>query len=159
VEALVERLASVLERGDPPDRLVVVARGGLVPGGLLAGRLDVACVEVVRVRAYDGRARRHRPEVLGPVPAAAGPSGDPTRTLVFDELVESGATLGAVAAHLPLARRAVLLVKGAPGAGTPPGLVEVPALASCPGGARACVADVVPADRWVVFPWTPARER
>lgn len=163
VEALVERLAGLIEREarPPPDRLVVVARGGLVPGGLLAGRLDVPHVDVVQVKGYDARAQRAGAVVVGAVPARAGPSGDPTRTVVFDELVESGATLRLLCALLPEAHRAVLLVKGtlAGAAGPLPCRVSLPALASAAGGAGVLVADVVTVERWVLFPWSPRSER
>jgi hypothetical protein len=99
--------------------------------------------------------------VVGAVPAHAGPSGDPTRTLLFDELVESGATLRLLAAHLPHARRAVLLVKAvlAGGAGGVPGHVHLPGPAGSGDGLGVLAADVVAPERWVVFPWSPAAER
>jgi uncharacterized protein len=161
VEALVERLAGVLEREAAPDRLIVVARGGLVPGGLLAGRLDVPCVEAVQVQGYDGKTRRPLPAVVGAVPGRAGPSGDPARTLLFDELVESGATLRLLSAHLPLARRAVLLVKATlgGGAGGVPGYVHLPGPSGAVDGFGFLAADVVAPERWVTFPWSPASER
>lgn len=162
VERLTRRLArAVLASGPRPDRLVIVARGGLVVGGLLAGLLDVGRVESVQLSAYAGRRRLRAPRLLGRAPAPAGPSGRPERTLVVDELVESGGTLRRLAALLPRARRAVLLVKGplAPGSPRAPGRVLPAALRDLPGGGPVLAAATVPAARWVLFPWSPPAER
>lgn len=163
VERLTRTLAAALaQAGVEPDRLLVVARGGLVPGGLLAGLLDVACVETVQVSAYEGRVRLPAPRLRGSgLLSAAGPSGDPGRTLIVDELVESGSTLRLLARELPQAGRAVLLVKGGllPGSPAPPGLVRPLSLSDLPQGGALFAADALPGDRWVVFPWSPAHER
>lgn len=143
------------------DRIVAVARGGLVPAALVAGQLDVARVEGVQVRAYAGRQGGLQAQWVGAPPALAGPSGDPSRTLVVDELVERGATLACVGAALPQAALAVLLVKGAlaSGSGPAPGRVQVAALAARGMSRPVLAAACVDARAWLVFPWTPEAER
>jgi len=164
VEALVERLALALapvHRATGFERIVAVARGGLAPAALLAARLEVAHVESVQVRAYDDRAARAAPVLAGPAPAPVGVSGDPARTLVVDELIESGGTLALLERLLPGAPRAVLLVKGelALGSSRAPGCVHVAALAARGLGTAIWAAEHVASDRWVLFPWSPASER
>lgn len=68
---------------------------------------------------------------------------------------------GLLAALLPRARRAVLLVKGplAPGSPRAPGRVLPAALRDLPGGGPVLAAATVPAARWVLFPWSPPAER
>ncbi|MFM8979031.1 MAG: phosphoribosyltransferase family protein [Planctomycetia bacterium] len=164
IEALAATLAAVAQACAPPggyDRVVAVARGGLVPAALLAGRLDVARVEGVQVRAYAGRQGGTQAQWVGPPPAVAGPSGEPARTLVVDELVEGGATLACVGAALPLAKLAVLLVKGSLCAGSAPapGAVRVAALEARGVCRPVLAATCTDAGAWLVFPWTPPAER
>lgn len=164
IEALAARLAAVAASCAPPggyDRVLAVARGGLVPAALVAGRLDVGRVEAVQVQAYAGRQGGVQAQWVGTPPAVAGPSGDPARTLVVDELVEGGATLAWVGAALPQAALAVLLVKGrlTPGSGPLPGLVRVAALEARGVQRRVLAAACVEASAWLVFPWTPPAER
>jgi xanthine phosphoribosyltransferase len=155
----IDRLADVLARaacadGAAYDRVVAVARGGLVPGALLAARLGVRRVEAVQVRHYDDAERRAQPLVVGEPPRRTSASGE-ARTLVVDDVLETGATLRVLAALLPGAAFAVLVVK-APGARVRADgavVVDVP-----PGGA-VVGARAAPSDRWVVFPWSGARER
>lgn len=165
IERLCRALARALRGAAVPgggfDRIIAVARGGLVPAGLLAGLLEVRRVQAVQVAAYDGRAARRRARWVGRPPGPAGPSGDPRRTLVVDELVDSGATLRLLAERWPEAVRAVLLVKGplAPGGGRAPGRVR-PAVLDPLGPQGAVFAGAcVDARRWITFPWTPATER
>ncbi len=164
IEALCASLAAAARTRAPAagwDRIVAVARGGLVPASLLAGALDVGRVEGVQVRAYAGREGGLQAQWVGRPPAVAGPSGDPARTLVVDELVEGGSTLACVGAVLPKATLAVLLVKGdlEPGPVVLPGPVRVAALSRRGVSRDVLAAACVPADAWLVFPWTPEAER
>ena len=164
--AEVERLAGVLARaltdGLPPfDRVVAVARGGFVAAALVAGRLEIDRVESVQVRHYDGGHRRAAPVLVGPSPDPAGPGGDPTRTLIVDEILETGGTMRLLQGRLPWATCAVLLAKRDPSTGMPTAR-KIPAFASGPAGepGRAVLAaGVASPDRWLLFPWSGPRDR
>ena len=162
IERLAGVLAKALSDGLPPfDRVVAVARGGLVAAALVAGRLEIDRVESVQVRHYDAGLRLERPSLLGPAPAAAGPGGDPTRTLIVDEVLESGGTMRLLQGLLPQATCAVLLAKRDPSTGIPTSR-RIPAFASGLVGelGRAVLAaGVARPDCWLVFPWSGARER
>jgi hypoxanthine phosphoribosyltransferase len=136
VERLVALLADRLRRADPSiERIVAVARGGLVPGGLLAARLGVRRVETVQVRHYDGMGKEAGPVLLDP----ATERRDASRTVVVDDVLETGATLAVVRGLFPGARVVVLFAKGA-----------------CDGVLAAAEAA---SDRWLAFPWSGDDER
>jgi xanthine phosphoribosyltransferase len=161
VERLAGVLAAALAEGLPPfDRVVAVARGGLVAAALVAGRLEIERVESVQVRHYDDGRRLPGPRLIGAAPAPSGPGGDPTRTLVVDEILESGATMRLLQGLLPAATCGVLLAKRDPSSGTLTAR-GLPAFAPSPGGAGQSVfaAGVARPDRWLLFPWSGARER
>jgi xanthine phosphoribosyltransferase len=135
VERRVRTLVAALsDEGVPFERVLAVARGGLVPAALVAAALGVRRVEAVQVRHYDGDRRLDAPVVVDvPTPS------DGARTLVVDDVFETGRTIELLRERLPEATYAVLYAKADAGS------VWV--------GAR------LPADRWIVFPWSGADER
>lgn len=193
VEDLTARLAASLPGcagGDAGptsfDRVIGVARGGLIPAALLATLLDVKCVQTIQVRLYEGKQRLESPQVTGTQPSAAGPSGDPRRTVLVDEMLDSGRTLELLRSIYPEACFAVLLGRhAAPGgqvlggliAHLPPsgplgtkGAEEEGAAAESMGidahrtGTHRSrrpvwVAESVSSEDWVLFPWSPPEDR
>jgi xanthine phosphoribosyltransferase len=136
VETQVEALAATIRSGRAPvDRIVGVARGGMIPAVLLAARLGVRRVESVQVIHYDGTRRFAEPCVREPLPRAGG-----TETLVVDDVLETGGTFRCLRTHLPDSRFAALFAKGD---------TDVDLLV----GLR------VPPERWLVFPWSDGSER
>jgi xanthine phosphoribosyltransferase len=155
VEGLVSRLSARFE-ATSFDRVLAVARGGLIPATLLAVRLGVRCVESVRVRHYEAARRLAEPCVDGARPSVAGPSGDPSRTLVVDDVLETGGTFRRLAETLPHATFAALVAKR-DGASPPAEGTCTVDVAGCRVGA--VVASVHGMERWVVFPWSGRDER
>lgn len=121
-------LAARLAPKGPFDRIVAVARGGLVPAAVLARELDIRLVDTVCVSSY-GDGTRHQLEVLKAI------DGDGAGWLVVDDLVDTGATARAVRAMLPKAHYATLYAKPE---GRP--LVDTH-------------VDEVDQHVWIVFPW------
>jgi xanthine phosphoribosyltransferase len=165
----VERLAAcVAERIEAAagvrsfDRVIGVARGGLVPAVLVAARLGVKRVETVQVRLYEGARRLAAPVVVGAAPPDAGPGGDPARTLILDEMLDSGTTLRFLHARYPQATLAALVARGPDGcdedavAGL---LASGWAAAGGEAGRPVWVARRLGTDRWILFPWSPAEDR
>ena len=155
VARLVASLASGLRaaQGDPAfERVVGVARGGLVPAALLATALGVERVETVQVRAYQGTTPLDQgATLLGPAPEAGG------RVLVVDEILDSGRTLGFLRALLPEATQAVLVARDPEG-----GMISEHGLWRDPAGGEGArgpwAAEVLRSDAWVVFPWSPPED-
>jgi xanthine phosphoribosyltransferase len=164
----VERLAGVLAAQVAGaagvqgfDRVLGVARGGLVPAVLLACHLGVKQLESVQVRLYDGARRLPAPRLLGPAPASAGPSGDPARTLVVDEIFDSGATMSHLHRLLPRATLCALVARHAPDRPVRThGDLRGYACAADPTGATIVWAvEAIETDAWILFPWSPPEDR
>ena len=139
------------------DRIVGVARGGLIPAVLLASKLEIKQLESVQVRLYEGTTKLDAPAIVGGRPAASGPSGDPARTLVVDEILDSGTTLRFLRDFYPEACFAVLLGRRAAERGERSGaLTAIPCGAGSP---PVWVAGGLDSDDWVLFPWSPPEDR
>src|SRR3954469_7184197 len=98
-----DRLVEVLARqvGRDHDVILAIARGGLVPAGMLAYRLGIRDILVTAVAYYDeaGR-RRDLPEFLH-FPAPDFVAG--RNVLIVDEVWDSGSTIAAVTERVRLA--------------------------------------------------------
>ncbi len=138
------------------DRVVGVARGGLIPAVLLASPMRIDRIETVQMRFYEGRNRFDAPRRVGGPPLAAGPSGDPTRTLVVDEMVDSGGTMRALHEMLPEATLVALVARNAP---APARRAEdLTAFDLGVEGAHVWTAGVLNTDAWILFPWSPPED-
>jgi hypoxanthine phosphoribosyltransferase len=96
-EELDELVAHLAGRvGADYDHILAIARGGLVPAGMLAYRLGIRDILVASVAFYDGERRGSAPEFLE-FPADAILAG--RRVLIVDEVWETGTTIAAVHAR------------------------------------------------------------
>ena len=121
----------LLEQG-PFERIVAIARGGLVPAAVVARELEIRLVDTVCVASYDdARAlgRQGEMQVLKDV------AGDGTGVLVVDDLVDSGLTAKLVRDMLPKAHIATVYAK-------PKGRPLVDTFVT-----------EVSQDTWIYFPW------
>ena len=123
-KALAWRLA---EQG-PWHSIVAITRGGLVPAAIVARELDVRLVDTVCVSSYDHQDLR-TPKILKSVAA------DGQKTLIVDDLVDTGSTAKLVRQMLPDAHFATVYAKPA---GRP--LVDT-------------FITEVSQDTWIYFPW------
>lgn len=114
------------------ERIVAVARGGMIPAVMLAHRLDVPIVESVQIQGYNGTQRQKHLVILGPVPARSADSGHQDTTLVVDDITDSGRTLELLKRHFPHAHHCTLV-----------------------GRKKEDPAAILIPDAWVVFPWEP----
>lgn len=96
LDTLVARLAH--EVGRAFDVVVAITRGGLVPAGMLAYRLNLREILVVGVEFYRDEGGTHDRPRIGHVPADEVLAG--RRVLVVDEVWETGETMTAVLARL-----------------------------------------------------------
>lgn len=125
----VDTLAEKLKALGTWERLVVIARGGLAPAAYLSQCLDIRLVETVCLASYFSENSQSRLEVLTEV------ADKDLKTLVIDDLVDSGTTLKFLRQTLPSAHCAVVYAK-------PKGLDQVDTFAR-----------QVAQDKWLVFPW------
>ena len=118
----------------PWQRVVAIARGGLVPAAIVARELAIRVVDTVCVTTYgtsgDDKKR-------GELKIVKPPSieGDGEGWLIVDDLVDTGVTARAVRALLPKAHFATIYAKPA---GRP--LVDT-------------FVTEVSQDTWIYFPW------
>jgi xanthine phosphoribosyltransferase len=129
-------LAESLKIHAPFRGIVAVARGGLVPAGILAGLLGIRLVDTICVASYHGR-QQDGLGILKPLSGATlpRPAEGGRGWLAIDDLVDTGATARAVREMLPHLHYATLYAK-------PLGRPHVDTV----------VSDIEQ-NRWVVFPW------
>ena len=96
LDALVARLA--VQVGREHDLVLAITRGGLVPAGMLAYRLNLREILVVGVEFYRSEGGTHPAPVIGHFPDAALLRGQ--RILVVDEVWETGETMTEVLARV-----------------------------------------------------------
>lgn len=92
LDALVARLATAIGRRH--DLVLAITRGGLVPAGMLAYRLDMREILVAGVEFYLGDGGTHAAPLVTHFPAAELLRG--RRVLVIDEVWETGETMAEV---------------------------------------------------------------
>lgn len=88
-DGLVARLAGAV--GKDFDLVLAITRGGLVPAGMLAYRLDLRSVMVAGVEFYRADGTMHDAPVVGQFPDEDLLAG--RRVLVVDEVWETGETM------------------------------------------------------------------
>jgi hypoxanthine phosphoribosyltransferase len=96
LDGLVARLAE--EVGRDFDLVVAITRGGLVPAGMLAYRLNLREILVAGAEFYRPEGGTHDRPRIGHFPADELLAGQ--RVLVVDEVWETGETMAAVMARL-----------------------------------------------------------
>ena len=141
LERLVAALAEQLAAGPPPDVVLAISRGGLVPAGMLAYRLGWRNVLVGSVVVYDDDGRMGAARFLE-FPPDEHLRGK--RVVVIDEVWDSGTTIAAVVERIRAA------------GGDPVTAV----LHYKPARSRVRLAPdhyVVETDAWVVYPFKAGR--
>jgi xanthine phosphoribosyltransferase len=113
VAEYVEHLAQQIRgRGasEYPRGIVPVARGGLIPGAMLAYKLGIHDIWPVKVSTYRGQLQTDQsaweiyiPERLETIKGEG--------YLILDDIVDSGVTMQLLHQRLPLAKRAALYSK------------------------------------------------
>ncbi len=96
LDRLVAELAAAIGRDH--DLVLAITRGGLVPAGMLAYRLDLREILVTGVEFYRAGGGTHDAPVVGHFPDASLLAG--RRVLVIDEVWETGETMTEVLARV-----------------------------------------------------------
>ncbi len=79
-------LANEIKKKEHPESLIIITRGGLLLGGMLAQLLDIKQVDTICIHSY----YRSRKDVLHVIKKA---KMDMTKALIVDDLVDSGETM------------------------------------------------------------------
>lgn len=119
----------------PFSAVVAITRGGLVPAAIVSRELNIRVVESVSVKSYDHQ-NQGGIQVLKPISKAIlelAEKGE--KTLIVDDLVDTGATARAVREMLPGAHFATVYAK-------PLGREMVDTFIT-----------EVSQDTWIFFPW------
>ncbi len=137
IQVLVGRLAARLPRDF--DALLIITRGGLVPGGLLSEELDIRNVLVAAVQFYTGIGQTLDHPIFFQFPADTILYGK--RILVVDDIWDSGRTAVAVRER----------VRDAGGEPTLAVLQYKPRRSRYPDQRPEYYAEET--DDWIVYPW------
>ncbi|MDR1425657.1 MAG: xanthine phosphoribosyltransferase [Rickettsiales bacterium] len=130
------QLASKLESTSLKfQKMVTVARGGLIPAGVIASILNIRVIDTICMQSYDDSDYSKRELV---VKKTSSFDGDGTGMLVIDDIIDSGTTIAKVKEFYPKSFIAALYVK-------------------LEGRARADVY-VREINKWIVLPWEPLPE-
>ena len=113
------------------NRILAIARGGLVPAAIIARELDIHFVDTICVSSYTLRTQGE-PAILK---QAASFEGDPKGCLIIDDLVDTGRTAQLVRRMFPEAYFSTVYAK-------PDGRPLVDAFIT-----------EVSQDTWILFPW------
>lgn len=110
------------------DRIIAIARGGLIPAAIVARELDIHLVDTICISSYTVRAQGES-SVLKEL------AGDGAGWLIVDDLVDTGKTAVMARTMLPGAHIACLYAK-------PAGKPHVDTFIT-----------EVSQDTWILFPW------
>jgi hypoxanthine phosphoribosyltransferase len=137
---MIQLAGQVRRDGFRPDVICAVARGGLMPAGFLAATLEVARMEIVRVRrTVDDRV--YADKQLATMDHSSGSSLNPgDRVLIVDDVAGTGQTAALVDDY----------VRGEAAE------VRCAVLAHNPRSSYRPDYRAVEIDDWIVFPWEPA---
>ena len=134
-----KRLAELVREHETiVDRIIWIARDGLVPAGVLSKRLGIRNINVICIQAYKGKDKLRTSNFLS-IPNLLSFSSLQLRgTIVLDAICDSGHTMQRVHELLPLALKCSVYVRHGAGA------------EAMAGG---LYAEVLDHDDWLKFPW------
>jgi xanthine phosphoribosyltransferase len=127
-------LAWRLNGSGPFEAIVSITRGGLVPSAIVARELGVRIIDTICIVSYGEFKQLETLDVLKDV-APNISEADPAKTLVVDDLVDTGKTALLVRQKLPGAHIATVYAK-------PKGRPQVDTFVT-----------EVSQDTWIYFPW------
>lgn len=120
---------------DSPDlnqiTLVAVSRGGLIPAQLIAYKLNIRDIRVMKLISYDADNKRGETKDI-----STDRLFDGSDVYFIDDLADSGETIRYLRQRFPLARQCTLLTKNC--------CAEKPDFTAAPD---------VDGKSWLVFPW------
>ena len=97
-------LAKKIKKKYKPEKLILISRGGLIPGSIIANYLGIQDVDVIALKTYADRKRSKEIKVYKRLKSEK-------KLVVIDDLVDSGETANIVKEMMPNSKFAVLYAK------------------------------------------------
>ena len=97
-------LAKKIKKKYKPEKLILISRGGLIPGSIIANYLGIQDVDVIALKTYTDRKRLKEIKVYKRIKSEK-------KLVVIDDLVDSGETAKIVKEMMPNSKFAVLYAK------------------------------------------------
>ena len=123
-------LAQKIKATGEYDKIIAISRGGLIPAAIISYELDIRNTQAINISSYDGERPRSSEDIV--IKADVGPVNE--KTLIIDDLSDTGRTFRLVRQMFPKAKLAAVYAK-------PTGVKDVEIY-----GADA-------PDKWLIFPW------
>ena len=97
-------LAKKIKKKYKPEKLILISRGGLIPGSIIANYLGIQDVDVIALKTYADRKRSKEIKVYKRIKSEK-------KLVVIDDLVDSGETAKIVKEMMPNSKFVVLYAK------------------------------------------------
>ena len=97
-------LAKKIKKKYKPEKLILISRGGLIPGSIIANYLGIQDVDVIALKTYADRKRSKEIKVYKRIKSEK-------KLVVIDDLVDSGETAKIVKEMMPNSKFVVLYTK------------------------------------------------
>lgn len=97
-------LAIKIKKKYKPEKLILISRGGLIPGSIIANYLGIQDVDVIALKTYADRKRSKEIKVYKRIKSEK-------KLVVIDDLVDSGETAKIVKEMMPNSKFVVLYAK------------------------------------------------
>ena len=97
-------LAKKIKKKYKPEKLILISRGGLIPGSIIANYLGIQDVDVIALKTYADRKRSKEIKVYKRIKSEK-------KLVVIDDLVDSGETAKIVKEMMPNSKFVVLYEK------------------------------------------------
>ncbi len=113
------------------DKIVAISRGGLLPAGIIAYELNIRNTQSINIARYDNNYDRRADE---DIEISGHPGTVNEKTLIVDDLSDSGRTFRILRAIYPQAKYVTVYAKSA-------------------GAPVVDIYEKEMPDEWIVFPW------
>ena len=97
-------LAKKIKKKYKPEKLILISRGGLIPGSIIANYLGIQDVDVIALKTYADRKRSKEIKVYKRIKSEK-------KLVVIEDLVDSGETAKIVKEMMPNSKFVVLYAK------------------------------------------------
>ena len=97
-------LAKIIKKKYKPEKLILISRGGLIPGSIIANYLGIQDIDVIALKTYQNRKRSSDIKIFKRIKSLK-------KLVVIDDLVDSGETAKIVKEMMPNSKFVVLYAK------------------------------------------------
>ena len=97
-------LAKIIKKKFKPQKLILISRGGLIPGSIIANYLGIQDIDIIAMKTYSNRKRINKIEVFKRIKSQK-------KLVVIDDLVDSGETAKIVKSMMPNSKFVTLYAK------------------------------------------------